>query len=104
MKSLSFILLDDVAKVFSKINLRSSYHQVRIKEKDIQKTDFRTSYGHYEITLVPFGITNALVAFMCLMNNMFNKYLDNFIIVFLDGILIFSKTEEEHEENLRMVL
>ena len=79
-------------KVFSKIYLRSRYHQIRIKNEDISKTTFKTRYGHYEFTVVPFGLTNAPVVFMCLMNGVFRKYLDNFVIVFLDGILIYSNT------------
>jgi hypothetical protein len=92
------------AKIFSKIDLRSGYHQVRIKEEDISKTSFRTRYGHYEFTVVPFGFSNALAIFMCLMNGVFREYLDKFVIVFLYDILIYSKSEEEHEHHLRMVL
>jgi hypothetical protein len=78
--------------------------QVRIKEEGVRKTAFRTRYGHYEFTVVPFGFSNALVVFMCLMNGVFREYLDKFVIVFLDDILIYSKSEEEHEHHLRMVL
>jgi hypothetical protein len=105
-----FPRIDDIfdqlkdAKIFSKIDLRSGYHQVRIKEEYISKTTFRTRYVHYEFTMVPFGLSNAPVVFMCLMNGIFINYLDKFIIVFLDDILIYSKTEEEHEQHLRMVL
>jgi hypothetical protein len=92
------------AKVFSKIDLQYGYHQVRIKDEDISKTAFRTRYGHYEFTMVPFGLSNALAVFMCLMNGVFRNYLDKFVIVFLDDILVYSKIEEEHEQHLRMVL
>jgi hypothetical protein len=91
-------------KIISKIDLRLGYHQVRIKEEDINKTSFRTSYGHYEFTMVPFGLSNAPVFFMCLMNGIFREYLDKFVIVFLDEILIYSKSKEDNEQNLRMVL
>jgi hypothetical protein len=90
-------------KIFSKIDLRSEYHQVRIKEEDKNKTALRTRYGHYEFTVVPFGLSNAPDVFMCLMNVVFREYLDKFVIVFLDDILIYSKSEKEHEHHLRMV-
>jgi hypothetical protein len=92
------------ACVFSKIDLRSGYHQLKIRESDIPKTEFRTRYGLYEYTVMSFGLTNALAYFMYLMNKMFMKYLDKFVVVFIDDILIFSKTEEEHEKHLRLVL
>jgi hypothetical protein len=91
-------------KLFSKIELRLGYHHVRIKEEDIHKTTFRTRYGHYEFVVVPFGLTNAPTIFMCLMNGIFRNYLDNFVIVFLDDILVYSEYEEEHEHHLIMVL
>jgi hypothetical protein len=91
-------------KIFSKIYLRSRYHQVRIKVEYISETTFRTRYGHYEFTVVPFGLSNAPVIFMCLMNGVFWEYLDKFVIVFLDDILVYSKLEEEHEHHLSMVL
>ena len=77
--------------VFNKIDLISSYHQVRIKDEDIHKTTLRTRYGHYEFVVVPFGLTNAPAKFMCLMNSVFSRYLDKFILVFLDDILVYSK-------------
>jgi hypothetical protein len=92
------------AKIYSKIDLRSGYHQVRIKDEDIKKTVFRTRYGHYEFTVVPFGLSNAPVVFMCPMNGVFREYIDKFVIVFLDDILVYSKSEEEHEHHLKMVL
>jgi hypothetical protein len=92
------------AKIFSKIDLRSGYHQVRIKDEDINKPTFKTRYGHYEFTVVPFGLSNAPIVFMCLMNGVFREYLDKFVIVFLDDILVYSKLEEEHEHHFNMVL
>jgi hypothetical protein len=92
------------AKIFSKIYLRLGYHQVRIKDEDISKTTFRTRYCHYEYIVVQFGLSNALVVFMCLMNGVFRDYPDKFIIVLLDDILVYSKMEEYHEQHLRMVL
>jgi hypothetical protein len=92
------------AKIFSKIDLKSGYQQVRIKEEDISKTTFRTKYGNYEFVVVTFGLTNAPIVFICLMNDIFINYLDKFVIVLLDYILIYSKSEEEHEHQLRLVL
>ena len=91
-------------QVFSKIDLRSSYHQLRVKEDDIPKTAFRTRYGHYEFLVMSFGLTNALAVFMDLMNRVFHEYLDRFVIVFIDNILVYSKSQKEYEEHLRMVL
>jgi hypothetical protein len=82
------------ARIFSKINLRSSYHQVRIKEEDINKKVFRTRYGYYEFMVVPFGLSNAPYVFTCLMNGVFKEYFDKFAIFFLDDILAYSKSED----------
>ena len=92
------------ATVFSKIDLRSGYHQVRIKDEDIFLTAFRTRYGHYEFVVMPFGLANAPTVLMCLMNNVMHKYLDKFVVVFIDDILNYSKPKEEHEEHLKIVL
>jgi hypothetical protein len=89
---------------FSKIDLRSGYHGLKIRESDIPKTAFRTRYGSYEYTVMSFGLTNAPAYFMYLMNRVFMEYLDKFVVVFIDDILIFSKTEEEHEMHMRLVL
>jgi hypothetical protein len=92
------------ATIFSKIDLRSGYHQVQIKDEDIHKKSFRIRYGHYEFVVVPFGLTNAPATFMCLMDNAINKLLDRFVLVFIDDILIYSKSREEHEEHIKLVL
>nr|ABD28305.1 RNA-directed DNA polymerase (Reverse transcriptase) [Medicago truncatula] len=92
------------ARVFSKIDLRSGYHQIKVKDEDMQKTAFRTRYGHYEYKVMPFGVTNAPGVFMEYMNRIFHAFLDRFVVVFIDDILIYSKTEEEHAEHLKIVL
>ena len=92
------------ARVFSKIDLRSGYHQIKVKDEDMQKTAFRTRYGHYEYKVMPFGVTNAPGVFMKYMNRIFHTYLDKFVVVFIDDILIYSKNEEEHAKHLKIVL
>jgi hypothetical protein len=92
------------ACVFSKIDLRSGYHQLKIWECDIPKTAFVSRYGLYACTVMPFGLTNAPTYFMYLMNKVFMEYLDKFVVVFIDDILVYSRSEEEHEEHLRLAL
>jgi hypothetical protein len=92
------------ASVFSKIDLRSGYHQLRIRPLDIPKTTFITKYGLYEFTVMSFGLTNALAFFMNLMNSVFMDYLNKFVVVFIDDILVYSQSEEEHVDHLKMVL
>ncbi|GKA03025.1 putative reverse transcriptase domain-containing protein [Tanacetum coccineum] len=92
------------SSVYSKIDLRSGYHQLRVREEDIPKTAFRTRYRHYEFQVMPFGLTNAPTVFMDLMNRVYKPYLDKFLIIFIDDILIYSKTTQENEEHLKLIL
>ncbi|GKB75954.1 putative reverse transcriptase domain-containing protein [Tanacetum coccineum] len=104
------VLIDDLfdqlqgSSIYSKIDRRSIYHQLRVCEEDILKTAFRTQYGHYEFQVMSFGLTNALAVFMDLMNRVCKPYLDKFVIVFIDDILIYSKSKQEHEEHLKLIL
>jgi hypothetical protein len=92
------------ARVFLKIDLRSGYHQMKIRPSDIPKTAFSTRYGLYEFTVMSFELTNAPAYFMNLMNKVFMEYLDRFVVVFIDDILIYSNSDSDHEEHLRLVL
>ena len=92
------------ARVYSKIDLRTDYHQLRFREVNIPKIPFRTWYGHFEFIVMPFELTNAPIAFMNLMHRVFQLYLDQFVVVFINDILIYSTSEEEHEDHLRVLL
>jgi len=96
-------LFDQVRKetIFSKFDLRTSYHQLHIKSGDIEKKTFITRYNHYEFVVLPFGLTNSPTTFMCLMSNILHPYLAKFVLVFTYDIVLYSKNEEEHKENLR---
>jgi hypothetical protein len=100
------VLFDQMrgARVFSKIDLRSGYHHMRIRPSDIPKTAFSTRYKLYEFTVMSFGLTNSPAYFMNLMNKVFMEYLDRFVVVIIDDILIYCKSESDHEEHLRLVL
>jgi hypothetical protein len=99
-------LLDQLqgVRVFSKVDLRSGYHQVRVKEEDIPKIAFRTHYGHYKFLVISSGLTNVPTVFMDTMNRVFHDYLDQFTVVFIDDMLIYSRTSKEHKKHLRKVL
>ena len=92
------------ARVYSKIDLRTGYHQLRVREVDIPKTVFRTRYGHFKFMVMPFGLTNAPVVFMDLMHRVFQPYLDQFVVVFVDNVLIFTQSKDKHEDQLRIAV
>ena len=92
------------ARVYSKIDLRTGYHQLRVRETDIPKTSFRARYGHFEFTVMPFGLTNVPAAFMDFMHRVFQPYIYQFVVVFVDDILIYSQSKWEHEYDLRFML
>ena len=104
------LIIDDLfdqlqgVSVLSKIDLRSGYHQLKVKGEDVLKTVFCTRYVNYEFLVMPFGLTNALATFMDSMNQVFKSYLDQFVVVFIDDILVYSQSREEHEQHLRIVL
>ena len=92
------------ASFFSKIYMRLGYYQLRVKDVDVQKIAFRTRYGHYEFLVMPFGLTDAPASFKDLMNRVFHPYLDQFVVVFIDDIIVYSKDAQEHEQHLKIVL
>jgi hypothetical protein len=99
-------LLDKLsgAKFFTSLDMTGAYHHIKIKPEDIEKTAFRTPYGHYEFVVLPFGLCNAPATFQTFMNNLFREEMDAFVIVYLDDVMIFSKTLEEHIKHVRHVL
>ncbi|GKE57200.1 putative reverse transcriptase domain-containing protein [Tanacetum coccineum] len=96
--------LSECSSTYSKIDLRSGYHQLRVRDEDIPKTAFKTRYGRYKFQVMPFGLTNVPVVFMDFMNRVCKPYLDKFVIVFIDDILIYSRNKEEHADHLRIIL
>src|SRR5262249_25170295 len=92
------------AKIFTKIDLQSGYHLIRVVDEDVHKTAISTKYGHYEWTLMPFGLCNAPATFQQTVNQIFSEFIDDFLVVYLDDILVYSSTHEKHEEHLRKVL
>jgi hypothetical protein len=92
------------ARCYSKLDLRQRYYQVQVKEEDIPKTTFNTRYGHFEIMVIPFGVTNIPATFIDLMHRVFQPYLDQFVVIFIDDILVYSRDAQDHAEHLRLVL